>query len=130
MTGRDPHPADALGDDLARGRGPDPLTIVLAPPRASCASQVWDDLVVIVDRDEGRSVMNDAHAVIEALVGLGVELARRRVIYRDTDRLWDELLVRDGRFVGFAPLHRRRLEDAVAAVGGRPRRRAVRDRVP
>lgn len=50
----------------------------------------------------GRSVTNDAEWVVEQIVP---ELGGRRLFYYDSMGDLDELLVRDGRFVGFAPVH-------------------------
>ena len=56
---------------------------------------------LVRDLDQGASVTNDAENVVPAV------LARQpvdRIIYRDTDQRWDELL-HDGRqFLGFAPI--------------------------
>ena len=63
-------------------------------------------MVCIIDADcGGRSVTNDADNVIADLMGEGVDLHKHPVIYRDSERVWDRLLVVDGRFAGFAPLN-------------------------
>ena len=64
---------------------------------------------------EGRSLTNDAEAVIAQLAGRGV-LEGRRVLYQDTEGRWDEMRHEAGRFRGFAPLGARTAEDAVAGA--------------
>lgn len=60
--------------------------------------------IVLHDMCNGQqlSVTNGAEYVIENLDHLGL-LANRRVFYYDTEGQLDELLVRNGRFAGFAP---------------------------
>lgn len=76
--------------------------------RADFAIAHTDDrLLVIVDVGPWHSrptVTNDAEAVIAELHRRGV-LGKRRLIYRDSDRRWDEL-THDGagKFKGFAAL--------------------------
>lgn len=64
-----------------------------------------DTHVVLVDRDEGASVTNDADAVVERLQNtLPGGIGRRKVFYRDTMGRFDELAVAsDGHFAGFRP---------------------------
>lgn len=61
----------------------------------------------LVIRDIGhmdhRSVTNDAENVVADLVANGFLLAGRRLFYYDSMGQLDELLIKDGRFVGFAP---------------------------
>jgi hypothetical protein len=64
---------------------------------------VTDDIVFITDDWEahGRmSVTNDAENVVQHVNG---QYPGRRIVYRDTDGCWDELLHADGNFTGFAP---------------------------
>lgn len=76
---------------------------------------------------EGRmSVTNDAENVITDLRIAGFDLAANRVIYRDSDGIWDELLVRKGKFAGFAPLLQRTVEAAIEAAIAVARGRALR----
>lgn len=78
-----------------------------------------DDVIALVDENypvpSGRTLTNDAEAVIADLARARL-LDRRRVIYRDSDGFWDEMLVRGGRFVGFAPIRRRNLAHALRLV--------------
>lgn len=58
------------------------------------------DYVFIIDRNDGaRSVTNDAEAVVEEM---NKDFPGKRVIYRDTDGRWDELLHCNGKFISFA----------------------------
>lgn len=56
--------------------------------------------VLVEDHDAGMSVTNDAENVIAHLEKV-LGLTGKRVLYCDTDRHWDELVVKDGRFAGF-----------------------------
>jgi hypothetical protein len=58
--------------------------------------------VFIVDLDVGKSITNDAENVVEQVAK---EYPGHRIIYRDTQGQWDELVHNDGEFVGFAPYH-------------------------
>ena len=59
------------------------------------------DTIWIVDLDDGAmSVTNDAEAVVEQVVK---DFGDKRVIYRDSEGQWDELLHHHGRFIDFAP---------------------------
>lgn len=62
---------------------------------------IW---IVDLDYPNAASVTNDAERVIDDLVAAGADLARNRVVYRDSTGRWDELLVRGGQFAGFAPI--------------------------
>lgn len=64
-------------------------------------------IVFIVDEDGPRSVTNDAEAVCAEAVG---DLPGYRLVYRDTDGCWDELVHDRGRFVGFRPCPNRKAE--------------------
>lgn len=56
------------------------------------------DKVFIVDQDVGMSVTNDAENVVAFVYD---RHPGRRIIYRDTNGDWDELLHQDGKFCGF-----------------------------
>ena len=53
--------------------------------------------------DQHPSVTNDAENVVQALAAQGYLPEGRRLFYYDSDGRLDELLVKDGKFVGFAP---------------------------
>ena len=84
-------------------------------PRAKFSYQVVGRVIAIIDRDEGRSVTNDADRVI-ATLATNFDLSGYRVIYRDTRGVWDELLVADGKFDGFRCINETELEAALAKV--------------
>jgi hypothetical protein len=87
--------------------------------RASYGYTVVGAFVLVVDQDQGQSVTNDASSVIADLSRARV-LAGRRVLYRDTDKHWDELLVAaDGAFAGFAMIGATTPEEAIAKAEGR-----------
>lgn len=71
-------------------------------------------VVVLVEQpDGGPSVTNDAEGVIAELVADGLDLAGRRVIYRDQTGLWDELRVKDNAFAGFRILNAGDIDEAI-----------------
>lgn len=78
------------------------------------------DVLCLADLNvEGRpSLTNDAERVIEDLVGHGFDLATSRVIYRDSMGVWDEMLVREQRFAGFASLGTLDFFEAIRRVKG------------
>ena len=51
--------------------------------------------------DRYLTVTNDAERVVENLAMRGLLPAGRRLICRDSEGQWDEILVNDGRFAGF-----------------------------
>jgi len=53
--------------------------------------------------DQHPSVTNDAENVVRSLVAQGHLPEGRRLLYYDSDGRLDEILVKDGQFVGFAP---------------------------
>jgi hypothetical protein len=70
---------------------------------------IEDDLLQeepLVIQDAGGqylTITNDAEWVVEQLVREGQLPPGRRLFYIDSDGQKDELLVKDGRFAGFAP---------------------------
>lgn len=77
-----------------------------------------DNLRVTI-RDVGpwnrhQSVTNDAEWVVAKMRSFG--LGSRRLFYYDSMGSLDELLVRDGRFVGFAPGNRDSYQNCLAAA--------------
>jgi hypothetical protein len=67
----------------------------------------------LADQGTGRSITNDAEAVIADLVRAGYDLRNDRVIYCDTRGVWDELLVTDGTFSGFESINDTELDAAI-----------------
>jgi len=53
--------------------------------------------------DQHPTVTNDAEAVVMALASQGYLPNGRRLFYYDSEGALDEILVKDGQFVGFAP---------------------------
>jgi hypothetical protein len=73
-------------------------------PSAQYDLVVATDLHILIrDRDQGRSVTNDADNVVRRIDDQLGGIGKRRLFYRDTMGRFDELIVRDGRFLGFAP---------------------------
>jgi hypothetical protein len=60
--------------------------------------------ICLVDLDQGMTITNAAEAVIQNLILAEFDLVNNRVIYQDSLGNWDELVVRNNRFAGFAPL--------------------------
>lgn len=86
-------------------------------PRAKFSTSIHGHVIAIIDKDDGRSVTNDADAVI-ACLATNFDLAKFRVIYRDTRGIWDEMIVREGRFADFRSINERDLDTALAKVQG------------
>ncbi|WP_156465652.1 hypothetical protein [Methylobacterium sp. Leaf106] len=74
------------------------------------------DVVCVTDLNDGRTVTNDAHAVVEDLVRDLGGLSGRTVIYRDTTGIWDELVVHKDRFSGFRSVNEKDLGRALARI--------------
>lgn len=68
--------------------------VLKVSPVAAIVPTVW-----IIDDDlGGRSVTNDAEAVCKEMHG---RYPHHRIIYRDSDGRWDELVHRSGLFKGY-----------------------------
>lgn len=63
--------------------------------RSSFTWHVFGGFILVVDLDAGMTITNDAERVVEVLAR-AVALPGRRVLYRDTDGRWDELVVAGG----------------------------------
>jgi hypothetical protein len=89
--------------------------------RAGFTYELRGTTVVIFEHEDEAaqlSVANDAEAVIAELIEDGLDLEGRRVIYRDSLGMWDEIKVRDQRFDGFTILNARTLSEAMRRIGG------------
>lgn len=77
-----------------------------------------DDVLCVTDLNApGRpSVTNDVENVVEDLRHAGYDLSTARIVYRDSDGTWDEILVSDGRFAGFGSLGAESESEAVAML--------------
>jgi hypothetical protein len=81
--------------------------------------RAFPDVVMIVDEYDSehpsRRITNAAGELVDWLVMQGLK-PEQRVIYRDTQGYWDEIAVRNGRFVGFKPIRVRSLAQALLAI--------------
>lgn len=84
--------------------------------RASYTFETRGDVICITDLDRGRTVTTDADRVIEDLVDCHGSLDGKRVIYRDSMGVWDEILVSDNRFTGFRSVGERDLDAALRTL--------------
>ena len=95
-------------------------------PRAVFSWTIEADgtVVAIIDHFRAklptRTVTNDAEDVLADIVEKGALKPGMRVIYRDTDRIWDEIVI-DGacRFVEFSPIGAVTHEEAIARLDNR-----------
>jgi hypothetical protein len=85
--------------------------------RANYTYEVHGKVIAIIEANDGSvSVTNDAEHVIADLAAKGFDLFQYRVIYKDVRGVWDELLVKNGRFAGFRILKERELSAALAKL--------------
>lgn len=80
------------------------------------------EVVAIVDncseKRPSRTVTNAADEIVAKLLASGLLDGRKRLIYRDTEGFWDEIVYQPDRgFVRFAPLRTQRLDLALDRVG-------------
>lgn len=91
-----------------------PAAILGGPwPHAVFSAEECAGVLCLIDLGHGRSVANDAAAVISALKSGGHDLATQRVFYRDARGVWDEIQVVGGWFRGFRSLNCDSLEAAL-----------------
>lgn len=76
----------------------------MAESRAAFTVITIGNLLIIVDRDLGRTVTNDADRVVAKLVERGHDVDACVIVYLDTAGRWDQLLTAAGRFCGFRAL--------------------------
>ena len=96
---------------------PDERVYEADEPQADFSYRIQGDVVAVWDHDRGgRSVTNDAEAVIAEMVREGVSLDGKRVLYWDSNGAWDELRVENGRFAGFNILNALTLDLARAML--------------
>jgi hypothetical protein len=85
-------------------------------PRAVFSYQTYGNVIAVIDHDQGRSVTNDADAVI-AQLAQKFDLSQYRVIYKDTRGIWDQMQVdRTGHYAGFSTINERDLPAALAKL--------------
>lgn len=76
--------------------------------------------VCVTDLDEGMSVTNDIENVLAVLVDQGPLMPGMLVVYRDTDGVWDEVLIDEHcGFIKFHRLHAHTRDVAVSMVVNR-----------
>jgi hypothetical protein len=110
-------PVCRLNQKIDASKDNDLLTFKM---RACYDYSVIDGVICIVDNDRGRSVTNDAENVIADLIADGIDVSRP-IIYRDTQGVWDQLMVQLRIvntlaiyvFTGFAPLSETERDDAI-----------------
>jgi hypothetical protein len=84
-------------------------------------------VIVVRDLDDGGpSVTNAAEYVVERLSATFGGLAGKRIVYRDSDGRWDELVHDGRRFVGFGSFGANTLDGALAVLRERERERRGR----
>lgn len=75
-----------------------------------------EDLIVVVDLNGGKSVTKDAERVVATIADY-VTIGDRQIVYRNGDRRWDGMLVRDGRaFGGFVRIGAKQRDEAIDAM--------------
>jgi hypothetical protein len=84
-------------------------------PRAVFSYQTYGNVIAVIDHDQGRSVTNDAEAVI-AQLAQKFDLSQYRVIYKDTRGIWDQMLVDRTGLAGFSTINERDLPAALAKL--------------
>lgn len=84
--------------------------------RSDYTYDLHGDVVCVMDLNDGRTVTNDADAVVEDLVRDLGGLSGKTVIYRDTTGIWDELMVHKDRFSGFRSVNEKDLGRALARI--------------
>ncbi len=85
-------------------------------PRADYSYSIENSVVCIIDHDCGKSVTNDAMAVIADLVAARIDVGSMPVIYCDTMGIWDQLVCENGKFHSFRSLDKRERNEAAAMV--------------
>lgn len=73
-------------------------------------------VIVLFDQGEDgpyQSITNDAGNVVQMLQTKGYDVDFRPIIYRDTNGYFDQILVKEGLFAGFAPIRKRDEDEAV-----------------
>ena len=91
---------------------------VALPLRCEFDFEQCGNVMVLYDTDKpGKmSVTNDAENAVAYLMLRYPNPTWTRLIYRDSDGYFDELAVKNGEFVGFAPLRETTLAGALARI--------------
>ncbi len=82
--------------------------------------EVIDNVIVITDLHDdnncSRTVTNDVESVIE-LIRFGLKgFKGRRIIYKDTDHVWDEIVIKDDQFFDFKSLNKKTLTETLRDI--------------
>jgi hypothetical protein len=102
----------AEGGMLPEDRGPAPRGAAARHgTRSAWTYTLAEGFVLVEDLDRGMSVTNDAEAVVAALAK-EAPLAGRRILYRDSEGRWDEIVHGDGP-VWFKAIGGTSAEDAI-----------------
>lgn len=91
-----------------------------SPPTLRChfsSVRASADYIALKDDDIGVSMTNDAENVIAWLAYHCQLPEHRRVFYRDTMGRWNEMVHKDGRFVGFKPVDVSTIESYDLPIG-------------
>jgi hypothetical protein len=92
-------------------------TLDLFGARSCYTCELVSDVIVIEDLDRGgKSVTNDADEIVHDLAENGFDLSCYRVIYKDSMGIFDEIVIRAGRFVGFRSINERTRDAALAKI--------------
>lgn len=75
-------------------------------------------VLAITDQDRGRTVTNDVRNVIAELRRDGYDVDQLRIMYCDTDGVWDGIATKGGEFDYFFPLRERDYSAAKAKLLG------------
>jgi hypothetical protein len=92
------------------------MTRHLFNERSDYSYELRGHVVCIVDHDNGKSVTNDIREVLADLTRDGLDLSRHRVIYRDSLKIWDEVVLKGAMFHDFKSLNERELDAALQKV--------------
>jgi len=84
------------------------------------AYKILNNIVVIKDlhnsNDNCKSVTNDVENVIDVIAEDNHGLKGLRVIYCDTDNIYDEILIKNNKFNGFRSLNAGSLKEALIVL--------------
>jgi Family of unknown function (DUF6011) len=106
---------------VCRTNAPAPEFRDLFTTRSDYEVELDGEFVLVTDLDRGgRSVTNDAPGVVGDLVRAGLLRPGMRILYQDSRAVWDEIVVRDGRHLGFAPINERDRTEAVSRARSSP----------
>ena len=82
---------------------------------AAIRCEVVDNVLCIEDAMGDISITFDAYHIVEKLISKGIDPSIN-VVYKDTIGVWDQILVKNGRFAGFAYLGASNREAAIKKV--------------